>query len=264
MENLLGPLGYFTYEDKDYPVWSSFEGRYRTEDPEMSKFNRYAKLGKIADKAEAKFKSIVKADPTSREGRLAYACLLMMKYGVRIGNEDSAEGYESQLPANIGEFVKTYGVTTLLPEHVTTEDNSLVLNFLGKKQVEQNIKIDDPLLIEAGMLYLDEIGPKTWLGVDLGELTSYIKHNFGEQFVPKDLRTWCANVTAFDLMRPYLDEPQVIKQEAKEEVKMLVAGVAAKLGNTLAVAKSSYLDARMLDWFISQRTIEKGDIPKLD
>jgi len=250
------PIGEFKYQGKTYPVWSSFEAHYKPGDSELGKFNRYAKLGLNADKVIAKFKDLIQKQPLSKEAHLAYACLLMLQSGIRVGNEDSAAGYESQLSGNPGEFVQTYGVTTLKPEHVEIHDNTLVLHFLGKKQVEQNIKIEDPFMVSFGEDYLDAaVGTQeTWLGVDLGDLTRFIKLNFGEQFVPKDLRTFKANVTAFDLMRPYLDEAPVEKKDAKEETKMLVAGVAEALGNTPAVAKGAYLDARMLEWFLNVRT----------
>lgn len=251
------PAGSFIYNKKEYPVWSGFEGHYHTGDPGLSKWNRYAKLGQIADKIVAKFKAMIQNQPMSKEAHMAYACLLMLQSGIRVGNEDSAEGYESRLPDTLGQTVQTYGVTTLKPEHVSIQDNALVLHFLGKKQVEQSIKIEDPFLVSFGEDYLDAAvdAQPTWLGIDLGDLTRFIKLNFGEQFVPKDLRTFKANVTAFDLMRPYLDEKPVEKKDAKDEVKMLVAGVAEALGNTPAVAKSAYLDERMLTWFANKRTM---------
>jgi DNA topoisomerase IB len=249
----INPTGKFTYQGKAYPVWSSFEAHYKPEDSELGKFNRYAKLGLMADKTVQLFKTLVQKDPLRVEARLAYACLLMLQHGLRVGNEDSAEGYESQLPANLGEFVQTYGVTTLLPEHVTVQRDKLILHFLGKKQVEQNIKVEDPMLVVVGQLYRDNPGA-TWIGIDLGDLTRFIKDHFGPNFVPKDLRSFFANVTAFDLMRPYLDEAPVMKQDANKELKLLVGGVATGLGNTPAVAKGSYLDARMLEWYVNRRT----------
>lgn len=251
MDAALAPIGSFNYRGREYPVWSSFEASYKPEDSVTGKFNRYAKIGKLADEIVERLMEEIEKDPLSEEGRMAYASLLMMQYGIRVGNEDSAEGYESQLPDNLGEFVQTYGVTTLLPEHVKIDNGAMTLDFLGKKQVGQSIKITDPELVKLGEVYLTNPKSHTWLGVDLGKLTYFIKHMFGPNFIPKDLRSFAANTAAFDLMRPYLDK-KMTPEEAKATMKNVVEGTAKVLGNTPAVTKSAYLDGRMLDWFVDR------------
>ena len=258
-----GPISSFTYQGKEYPVFSSFEGHYKPSDSVAGKQNRFAKLGKMADLVVKELRRVVEDDPLSMEGRLAFACLLMLLTGIRVGNESSAEGYASNLPNNPGEMVQTFGVTTLRPEHIQAEDDILKLDFLGKKQVAQNIKVTDPLLLDTGKLYLnDKVDPfassettaDTWIGIALKDLVSYIKRTFGEQMIPKDLRAFFANTRFVDLVRDQLNMDKVDKGAAKEELKAAIAGVAEGLGNTPAVTKSAYLDSRMLDWYLSQRT----------
>ena len=263
VESSTEPISFFSYQDMKYPVFSSFEGHFKPEDSAAGKQNRFAKLGKMADTVIARLRRDVEDDPLSMEGRLAFACLLMLLTGIRVGNESSAEGYTSNLEGNIGEVVQTFGVTTLKPEHIQVEGNALKLDFLGKKQVEQSIKVTDPLLVETGKLYLnDKVDPfaasetktDTWIGVELKDLVSYIKRVFGEQMIPKDLRTFRANTLFFDLIRDNLTLSKIDPAGAKEELKTAIAGVAEGLGNTPAVTKSAYLDSRMLDWYLSQRT----------
>ena len=256
------PISFFSYQNKKYPVFSSFEGHFKPTDPIAGKQNRFAKLGKMADTVIAKMRLEVEDDPLSMEGRLAFACLLMLLTGGRSGNEASAAGYVSQLPGNIGETVQTFGVTTLKPEHIRVEGNTLMLDFLGKKQVSQNITVTDPLLVDTGKLYLnDKIDPfasseivaDTWIGVTTRDFTHAVKQYFGEEFLVKDLRTFVANITCFDTMRPFLEKVTVPKAQAKQELSEVVDTVAEKLGNTASVARSAYLDGRMLLWFLQQR-----------
>lgn len=256
------PISSFSYQGKEYPVFSSFEGHYKPGDSVVGKQNRFAKLGKMADVTVKELKENIKLDPLSLEGRLSFACLLMMLTGIRIGNESSAEGYVSNLADNTGEMVQTFGVTTLKPEHVQVTEDMLQLNFLGKKQVAQNIKVTDPVLVDVGKLYLnDKVDPfaasqttaDTWIGIDIKDLTSFIKQNFGEQMIPKDLRTFRANTLFIDLVRDKVGSSKVDKKKAKEELKAAIEGVAEGLGNTPSVTKSAYLDSRMLEWYLSQR-----------
>ncbi|MFA5248825.1 MAG: hypothetical protein WC415_06480 [Patescibacteria group bacterium] len=261
--NIIEPVSFFSYQGKEYPVFSSFGGHYKPGDAVVGKQNRFAKLGKMADKTVKELKENIKLDPLSLNGRLSFACLLMMLTGIRIGNESSAEGYVSNLANNAGETVQTFGVTTLKPEHVQVSEDTLQLNFLGKKQVAQNIKVIDPVLVDVGKLYLnDKVDPfaasqttaDTWIGIDIKDLTTFIKQNFGEQMIPKDLRTFRANTLFIDLIRDKIDATKVDKKTAKEELKIAIEGVAKGLGNTPSVTKSAYLDSRALDWYIFQRT----------
>ena len=108
----------FTFLEHTYNAWGSSTGRAKTDDYDKGKFNRYAKLGKVSDTVVNDLIVKINKDPDSIDGRCAFASLLMMLYGVRIGNEGSAEGYVSGLEKNEGEIVQTYGTTTLLKEHI--------------------------------------------------------------------------------------------------------------------------------------------------
>jgi len=255
-EDILEPVGSFTYNGKEYPTFASVHGSYKPMDPDVGKRNRYAKIGKMADQATQTLRSTIDNEPVSPEGRLAYACLLMMTTGIRVGNESSAEGYESALPDNVGELVQTFGTTTLKPEHVdSSEDGKLKLQFLGKKQVDQNIEVNDPLLNDVGRLYLHD-ARDTWIGIELKDLVRYIKNLFGDQMIPKDLRAFHGNTLFVDLSRSQLNEDPVDKKTAKAELKQIIEQVAEGLGNTPGVTRSAYLDSLLLDWYVTGRITE--------
>lgn len=255
MDQIQEPNGTFMYNGKEYQYWGNTHGHNRTVEYDLGKFNRYAKLGEMADEVSNRLKTIINSDPRSLNARNAYACLLMMQYGVRIGNEDSATGYESGMKQNVGEFVQTFGTTTLQNDHISFDGNVMKLHFLGKEQVQQDIQINDPYLVKTGKLFYDprRLADK-WIGIDYDTLFKFIRENIGEGFVPKDMRTFCANITGWNLIQNYLAKPQVeMKSEANAEIKEIVEIVSNKLGNTPGIAKRNYLDARMLDWFKAQR-----------
>ncbi len=252
------PQTSFVYEGKKYPTWGNPNGAMSTHTYDIGKFNRYARLGKTINEKKKELRDIIKNDPMSTDGRLAYACLLMLTYGIRTGNDDSAGGYESGIEENAGDIVHTYGVTTLENRHVTEKKNALVLSFLGKRQVKQNIKITIPLLVSTGKKYKKGRWPnERWLDIDYPSLFKFTKKVFGKPFVPKDLRTFVANTTAWDAMQEVATDIKThTASEANELIKRIVDIVAKRLGNTPAIAKRNYIDIRMLDWFKTNVTKE--------
>ena len=253
------PVIEFVYQGKTYPSWGSVSGHYRTKEYDLGKFNRYAKLGFMADDLIKTFKENLSSDHSSDLGRCSYAALLMMKYGVRIGNEDSAEGYVSGMEKTKGELVHTYGTTTLLNKHINFKKSKMYLDFLGKEQVEHHLIIDDSLLIRYGELYYDSSKlEEKWLKLDYDMMFDFVKNEIGEGFIPKDLRTFCANITAWNAMVEYFDLPKHTKRsDAKKEIHDTVIIVSSRLQNTPSVARSQYLDSRMLEWFLEQRMEEE-------
>ena len=247
--------GSFIYQGNEYPYWGSPLGRSKTEDYSVGKFNRYAKIGTRADDLINEFRNKLVNNSNLNDGKCSFASLIMMKYGVRIGNEDSATGYESGLEDNAGEIVQTYGTTTLLNKHITIENDNLKLDFLGKTQVQQNIEIDDPFIIKYAKHYYDPTKPEEkWIGIDYDILFKFVKNNIGDIFIPKDFRTFCANITGWKAIKTFLDKPKVeTKTEANNEVKLITEVVANQLGNTPSISKRNYIDHRMLDWFKSER-----------
>lgn len=226
---------------------------------DIGKFNRYAKIGLIADDLVEQFKSAVRADWESLDARSSFACLIMMQYGIRVGNEDSAIGHKSGLKHTESEFVQTFGTTTLLNKHVDISKDKINLHFIGKTEVEHNIDIDDSFVVKYARLYhRPEQLEEKWLGIDYDALFKFIKNNVGGSFIPKDFRTFCANVTAWKAIKRFLDKPKrKTKTEANKEIRQVTEIVASRLGNTPSISKSNYIDRRMLDWFKVQRLDEE-------
>jgi hypothetical protein len=249
------PSGSFAYQGNDYPYWGSPLGRSKTEDYSVGKFNRYAKIGVRADDLVNEFHDKLVEVPNLNDGKCSFASLIMMKYGIRIGNEDSAMGYESGLDSNVGEIVQTYGTTTLLNKHVMVEDGILKLDFLGKTQVQQSVEIDDPFIVKYAKHYHDSAKPEEkWIGIDYDILFKFVKSNIGDIFIPKDFRTFCANVTGWKAIKTFLNKPKrETITDANSEVKLITEVVADQLGNTPGISKRNYIDNRMLDWFKSER-----------
>lgn len=243
------PKEFFIFHNDKYPTWGSSTGSEKTSIYETGKFNRYASIGSYSNELFKDLYEKIENTPTELESRCAYACMLMMLNGIRIGNEGSAEGYESGLKYNEGEIVNTYGVTTLLKEHISFNNNKMMLNFLGKSQVDNKIVIENTLVIDVGKIHKNNNYPiPTWLGINYEILFEFVKESLGKHYSPKDFRTFCANTSAWKFYQDYKDKNGLTKTEANKVIKDIVYRTSLVLNNTPSVCKSSYIDSRMVDW----------------
>jgi DNA topoisomerase I len=187
-----------------------------------------------------------------RERALACAVRLLDLGFFRIGGELYAETNES------------YGVATLLREHVSVSGGEVVFDFPAKSGQRRVQSIRDRAVREAIetmrrrrggpedlVAYRDRDG---WHDVRSDEINEYIQEKIGEQFSAKDFRTWHGTVLAAAELAAV--EPPSSKGAAERAIREAIANVAERLGNTPAVCRRSYIDPKVLDRFRSGETIE--------
>jgi DNA topoisomerase I len=196
-------------------------------------------------------------DGMPRERALACAVRLLDLGFFRIGGEEYAETNES------------YGVATVLRDHVSIEGEEVVFDFPAKSGQRRVQSIRDPEVkaaIEAmrrrrsgpdDLLVFREDGG--WRDVRSDEVNDYLQAKVGEEFSAKDFRTWHGTVlAAVELAR---EGAPSSKGGGERAIRAAVKRVAERLGNTPAVCRSSYIDPRLLDRFRDGKTIE---LPALD
>lgn len=87
------------------------------------------------------------------------------------------------------------------------------------------------------------------------DLNEYIREVMGEEFSAKDFRTWAGTVIA----AMALDELGAVASEdqkrLKKNIRDAVVTVSEKLGNTPAIARSSYIDPRVISHYTQGRTL---------
>lgn len=187
-----------------------------------------------------------------RERALACAVRLLDLGFFRIGGEEYAEANES------------YGVATVLREHVSIEGEEVVFDFpakSGRRRLQSIYDDDVRATIEAmrrrrsgpeDLLVFREDG--AWHDVRSEEVNSYLQEKVGEEYSAKDFRTWHGTVlAAVELAR---EGPSSSRSGAERAIRAAIKRVAERLGNTPAVCRSSYIDPRVLDRFRDGRTIE--------
>ena len=158
----------------------------------------------------------------------------------------------------------SFGLTTLERQHVRRRGDVIVFTFVGKSGIEHRIEIDDELAMaaidrlrkrkSASRRLLAYQQQRRWSDLDAATVNAYLAELLGGEMTAKDFRTWHATVLAA-LALATTDEKGDTKASRRRAIKAAVEEVAGYLGNTPTIAKSSYIDPRVLDLYESGTTI---------
>lgn len=227
-----------------------------------NKWNRSTKLADRFIELDKKFRGIVergvrgaKHNGATEHSRCALALLLMMHTGIRVGNEGSAEGYMTKPHPYSKEkpkFVQTYGLTTLLWEHIKLNRTSVELFFVGKKQVDNKFQLYDPQIVKWLRIMKDThlSNQDQVFYISDYQLTKFIKRYVGRSFSPKDFRCMRANMYAWEFATTIDWAAIPTKGAFKKDLKAMYEFVASKLNNTPGVCRKSYVHEGLPDYLL--------------
>jgi DNA topoisomerase IB len=220
---------------------------------DAEKFDRMLKFGE----ALAQARELVVRD-LGREGmpleRACAAAVRLLDLGYfRIGNDVYADTNGS------------FGLTTLERRHVRRRQDRLVFAFVGKSGVEHRIEIDDLVVVEAIEVMRRRRGDdarllaykegRSWRAILPELVNGYVRQSTGLEATAKDFRTWHATVLAAAALAE-TPEPGHTKASRKRAVSGAMKEVSSFLGNTPTLARSSYVDPRVVDAYEEGRTIK--------
>jgi DNA topoisomerase I len=152
-----------------------------------------------------------------------------------------------------------YGATTLQKQDVRVTRHGVVFDYIAKEGKRRRITVADETIrptVRAlvrsgnnlGSLFCFQDG-ETWRPLHSREVSTYIAANAGGHFTAKEFRTWNATV----LMALFLAnaEPSPTARGRKSTIAASVRGVATWLGDTPTVARTSYIDPRLISRYES-------------
>ncbi|MGG7104869.1 hypothetical protein [Rhodococcus sp. 24CO] len=172
----------------------------------------------------------------------------------RVGNEEYVEANGS------------YGVATLLREHVQFSKETIAFDFPAKSGIRRTLVITDASLVRALRSLQKNVDQSGRLLVyregthssPLLPRTSMLVSNrsWGERYSVKDLRTWNATVLA---AVAFVDQ-DIPRSERKraQAVSAVMNEVSTALGNTPIMARKSYVDPRVVEAYGAGVTISRA------
>jgi DNA topoisomerase I len=220
---------------------------------DQEKFERMLEFAGILPKLRLRCSSDLRLEGFPREKVLACATRLLDRGFFRIGTE----GYAEQN--------NTYGLATMQKRHVKLRDEGrIIFDFVAKGNQRRIQGVTDPEVHEiVAALKRRRNGPpdllvykegRVWVDVKSGDINEYIRAASGGDFTAKDFRTWNATVLAAVALA-VSGAAATSKTASKRAIKNAIEEVAYYLGNTPAIARSSYIDPRVFDRYLSGWTI---------
>jgi len=160
---------------------------------------------------------------------------------------------------------KSYGLTTMRSKHLEINGDELIFTYRGKSGKDQEKHITDAKLAKIVkeidempgyeiFKFVDENG--TIQDVKSEHLNQYIREVMGEEFSAKDFRTWSGTMIAAIALDELDVEEEKDQKTMDKNIRNAVIQVSEKLGNTPAVARSSYIDPRVIDKYINGKTLK--------
>ena len=216
------------------------------------KFDRMLELAATLPTARRGVTLDLRRDDLGRERVLAAAFRILDTGLLRVGSERYADAHGS------------FGLSTLRGTHArVTGGDTVELRFPAKSGVPWESDIGDPDLA-AVITALKRRGPQArllawrdergWHPLDAAEINADVRARTGGEFTAKDFRTLHGTVAAAcSLAR---SGPAATETARKRAIAAAVRATSAELGNTPPVARSSYIDPRVIDRYAHGETID--------
>jgi DNA topoisomerase I len=224
------------------------EYRARQEQEKFDKLVRFAE--RLPDLRRAMAKDL-EGEPLSPEWVCALALRLINLGWFRVGTERYAR------------TTRTFGITTLRKGHVSVRGSRITFKYRGKHRVLVRTAIVDDELADAMKKLIKLPGGRRLFRYEVdgslcnltgAHLNDYIEQHMGDEFTAKDFRTWGGTLIAAIAFAEH-GVPET-ETEAKRVVAGVMRAVGAKLGNTPAIARTSYVSPAVVEQYLDGRTLD--------
>lgn len=218
-----------------------YHDRWRAEQ-DQRKYDRMLEFGAALPRLRQVISDRLGGRGLSRERVLAAALRLVDLGFFRAGGEEYAAEHG------------TFGLATIRREHVTIRPGELIFEYPAKRAIQREQAVADEQVQAvvrslkrrrwggSGLLaYRTRAGPHD---VTAADINAYLGEISGGAFTVKDFRTWHATVLAAVGLAVSIRADSASGR--KRAVTRVVREVATYLGNTPAVARSSYIDPRVI------------------
>lgn len=230
---------------------------------DVDKFERMARFGARLVAARGVVRRHLRRDPSDRRAVLAACFRILDETLIRVGGEQYAKASGA------------LGLATLRRSSCRfTDDGRAWLTFRGKSGIGHELEVADPQVVRvlsrmvervptrrgdpALLAWRDESG---WHPVRSRDINHYVQDVMGEEFSAKDFRTWHASVTAAQVLAH--EGAPTSSRDERRAVREAMAAAAERLGNSPAVARSAYVDPRLVEEFAAGRLPEvRGRSPE--
>lgn len=166
-----------------HPAWGEWTGSV--------KFGQLLEFAAALPRIRQTLRRQLEGEDISKERIVAGVVGLLDRTGYRVGNSR----YEKENGS--------YGVTSILPEHVEPVEQGFRLSFQGKSGILHETEVDDQRLarlinelhdLPGQHLFQYQDEAEVWRELDTADINAWLKETGGGDFTAKQFRTWRATV----------------------------------------------------------------------
>jgi DNA topoisomerase-1 len=189
----------------------------------------------------------------------------------RIGSEKNRKLY------------KSYGISTITKKEMTLNKSNVIIDFVGKKQVQNTCKIVDPQMVRLlkdlykgksntdnifsykegdQLIKVSNIDVNTYLKDLTHKHMSVLNKSKNIKITTKVFRTWLANVKFVDKMYNIRGNLGQVESKQKALITEVKREVAKEMHHTMAICSKSYLIKELLEMALSDYNKYKHIIEK--
>lgn len=226
-----------------HPTWREQKDRI--------KYDRALSLAESLPAARRQVTLHLREDGPTRDRALAAGFRMLDTGSLRVGSERYAEANGS------------IGLTTLLCAHASVSGDTVQLRFPAKSGQPWDSDIVDADLASVVRSFKRR-GPtarllsykdgRTWHPLDASDINDYVRERTGGAFTAKDFRTLHGTLAAAVSLAKQGPKPS--KSARTKAVAQAIRDASDVLGNTPSIARSSYVDPRVIDHYTHGRTID--------
>ena len=218
---------------------------------EERKYDRLVAFGERLPALRSTLVEHLGLEPFERDWTCALAVTLVNRAWFRVGSERYAR------------TSRTYGVTTLAKRHASVRGRRVEFRFRAKQRILVHRTLVDEE-IAAAVRELLELpgGPRLFrfvrdearVNLTGPMVNAYVGEHLGDGYTAKDFRTWGGTLAAAIAFAEA--GPPESADEERRVLASVMRRVGAELGNTAAVARTSYVSPAVVEQWRDGRTLE--------
>lgn len=244
------------YDDKNRKQYK-YNQEYIDKQTKDKYYKNLIEFGLVINKIREDIEQMLRKREWNLDKLIAFIIFVVDNSHLRIGNEKYKDENES------------YGITTLERRHIIIKTNSVILNFIGKKGVENSCKLTDKRIVNLFKSLDKEFKPREDEGffkyyggnnkvysINSLHINDFLK-NYGD-FSAKIFRTWTANEFIIKYLYNIVFQIKDVDKSYMESlsdkncaviINKCIDQVSEKLNNTRAICKKSYICNDIFDDF---------------
>lgn len=238
-------LAYVGYDSKNRPQYIYAD--WWIKKAKHSKFCGLISFGKMLPTIQRDINKLIGLAKPTKFKIIALVMRIITLCNFRIGNEKYADLY------------KSYGVSTIEKRHISFIDDSLHMQFIGKKGVLNECIITDPTTIKEIKALTASKSPndKVFTYYDgesyvikPTEINDWLK-TYDPTFTSKMFRIFTTNMLIINRMKTS-DPRNLTLNERKRHVVDILKGVSCIIHNTPAICRKDYSDSDVVKLYIER------------